>query len=160
MPLLGHYKGNYVGSQAGAQVNLNPFAFPIASDPVSPYDSRIGLRMNIDGYMYQYTQSNGSLTIEKQNELSDWILPHASASTAYEGRLIVNSGSSPNYLSDSVSTWIALGSGSQSTQFLQWILRSTVEGNPSGSWNFQIRKDGGVILDQMTLNVSISNGGF
>ena len=81
-------------------------------------------RVNDDGTIdkYEGTDSGSGtvITITQIDALTDWIIPNSKASSGYQFRLDVTA-EAPNYLSDSTGVWIAMGSGSQSANYLQWL---------------------------------------
>jgi hypothetical protein len=124
----------------GAVVQLSGEAFINDFDPspISPWDTRSGIRINTDGTIDKYLFNGSGYT--QIDALTDWIIPNASASSSYQVRLDVTSGT-PNYVSAATSTWLAMSTNRQ------WIVRRTTVGNTSWNWTLRIRLDTGAEID-------------
>lgn len=134
------------------EININ------AIDAASPWSSISGIRVNDDGTIDRYTHNVGYQQIDAS---TDWIIPNASASSDYEFWLEVDTGSSPNYLSDSVDTWIAMGSGNNSA-YLQWLHENTTPGTDVNTWTWtlRVRKNGGAEIDNAAYSGESRNEAF
>ncbi len=140
-------------------VNLAGEAGILSTDTTtSPWVSTSGIRVNDDGTIDKVTQVNaGSLIFTQIDSATDWIIPNELGDTTYDFQLNSTT-SDPNHLSDSIDTWIAMGSGSQSSNYLQWLRQRTIVGLQSWNWDLRVRKDGGAQIDTGNYTGSNENG--
>lgn len=116
-------------------------------DLSGPYDARSGIRVTDTGLVYKYIYSGSGPVLTQIDSLTDWIIPPSAASSAYEFKLEVTS-FSPNFISDSTALWIAMGSGTVNSSYLQWVYQIVVTGQAdSFNWTLRVRKSGGAELD-------------
>lgn len=124
-------------------VTLSGEAFITAfdGDVLGPWDTRSGIRINTDGTIDKYLGTlSGGYTYTQIDASTDWIIPNGSASSSYEVKLDVTSGT-PNFSSASTATWLAMSSNRQ------WIFRRTTVGSSSWNWTLRIRLSGGAEID-------------
>lgn len=124
----------------------------------SPWQSTSGIRVNDDGTIDKITTIGGGGQVYTQIDGStDWIIPNGDASSSYQFQLGVTL-QAPNYLSDANTTWIAMGSGSQSASYLIWRRRKTNAGLTNWSWVLFVRLGTGSIIDSATYAGNNENG--
>lgn len=132
-----------VGSGPGGVVTLSGEGFINAfdGDVLGPWDTRSGIRINTDGTIDKYLGTVGSgYTYTQIDASTDWIIPNSAASSIYQVKLDVTSGS-PNFSSDSTGLWLAM------TSNRQWIVQRTTTGSSTWSWTLRIRYSTGGEID-------------
>lgn len=124
-------------------VTLSGEIFIVAfdGDVGGPWDTRSGIRINTDGTISKYLGTvGGGYTYTQIDASTDWIIPNGSASSSYQVKLDVTSGT-PNWVSASTGTWIDMSVNRQ------WIVRRTTVGNTSWNWTLRIRLGTGAEID-------------
>lgn len=127
-----------------------PIIFDADSDPVGPWESISGIRVNTDGTIDKYRLNTGGYS--QIDASTDWIIPNGAASSLYEFRLDVTS-NAPNYISDSTGTWLAISSART------WLFRNVNSAESSISWNWtlRVRYNGGAEIDSAVYSGSCTN---
>jgi hypothetical protein len=138
---------------AGGVVTLSGESGINDSDTSSPFDARAGIRIRQDGTIDKYKLNAPGAGYTQLDSATDWIIPNTAASTDYQVKLDVTSGTPAGGLSDSTGTWLAM------TSDREWIAQAT--GNPQNitiNWTLRIRKGTGAEIDNGVYTGSVSSG--
>ena len=118
------------------------------NDTVSqPTDAIAGVRWNADGTV----DKKEALTFTQIDSGTDWVIPNGAASSDFEVRYTALTGDAFTTAAAAEDTWIDLGSARL------WEIRSDAGDNLSNSSTFEIRKNGGAVLDSATYTITANN---
>jgi len=111
------------------------------NDPFSPFNARVGVRVNSDGTIDKMTNNGtGGDQFTQIDASTDWIIPLASAPGTYQAWCTDN-GLNLNGGSAAVGSWVAI-----STSPL-WFVRQSSTGFTNMNIDIKIRKGTGPELD-------------
>jgi len=133
--------------QAGAPPVVTVSGETISHTVSQPSDAVAGIRWNADGTVDKKVGG----TFSQIDASTDWIIPNGAGDSSYEVRHTFTSGASFTTEASAVNVWIALGSDR---------LYELLEGGESTQTRvcvFEIRKDGGAVIDSATYTFTADN---